>query len=684
MTLYGALSDVDRGMSLAALILALLTVAAVGGLDRGRGRMRTRGVLARLGIGGFVLCAAAKTALAALILANFGPVMAADKLILNVPIVVLPAIALVGMTWAGLRRLRWTGERPAALRARAAAPGLVAPAYVAVVAAGADVRFDFFAVPQPPYVDAALFVAGMCAVAAGVSTLVQRWIVARRLSARRTVRPRVVRTAAVLLLGVLPVVCGIVYSVRGSVLPASYGMLDGDGMGAGPMAAHTGPHTGPNSIAALTGPLDQTPDVRFTLIARRTRLIVAGHVENALTFNGTAPGPLLRVRQGRLVEVTLINQDVAEGVTVHWHGLNVPNAEDGVAGVTQDAVRPGHLMVYRFRPQQAGTFWYHSHQDSNTQVARGLFGALVVDPATSPDLDLTAIAHAWRDVNTMGTSAVERHAVKPGERMLVRLVNTDSWPMRFAVAGVTFRVTGIDGNAVRDPGEVTGRGLLIPAGGRNDITLTMPATPVTIRAFVDAHHRRPAKRGIADPSMVLSADGRANPGEVAEPRSDVDLAGYGAGAEVPFTADSRFAVRAAYYLDYMFLGFYDGRLKTTYSVNGALFPHTPMLMVHEGDLVEVTFINRSGEDHPMHLHGHTMLVLSRNGQPARGSPWWTDTLNVGPAETYTIGFRADNPGVWMDHCHNLAHAAGGMMMDLAYYGVIDPFRAGAATGNDPE
>jgi FtsP/CotA-like multicopper oxidase with cupredoxin domain len=109
-----------------------------------------------------------------------------------------------------------------------------------------------------------------------------------------------------------------------------------------------------------------------------------------------------------------------------------------------------------------------------------------------------------------------------------------------------------------------------------------------------------------------------------------------------------------------------------------------MIMVHEGDLVKVTFVNRSLEDHPMHPHGHTLLVLSRNGKRVSGSPWWTDTLNVAPGETYEVAFRADNPGVWMDHCHNLGHAAAGMTMHLAYYGVTDPFRAGRATGNDPE
>jgi FtsP/CotA-like multicopper oxidase with cupredoxin domain len=106
--------------------------------------------------------------------------------------------------------------------------------------------------------------------------------------------------------------------------------------------------------------------------------------------------------------------------------------------------------------------------------------------------------------------------------------------------------------------------------------------------------------------------------------------------------------------------------------------------VREGDLVKTTFVNRSFMDHPMHLHGHHVLVLSRNGERVSGSPWWSDTLNVAPGESYEVAFRADNPGIWMDHCHNLDHAAEGMTMHLGYEGVTTPFEAGRATGNRPE
>jgi FtsP/CotA-like multicopper oxidase with cupredoxin domain len=131
-------------------------------------------------------------------------------------------------------------------------------------------------------------------------------------------------------------------------------------------------------------------------------------------------------------------------------------------------------------------------------------------------------------------------------------------------------------------------------------------------------------------------------------------------------------------------GFYDGKLNFVFTINGKVFPDTPMFMVREGELIKTKFVNRSFLDHPMHLHGHHMLVLTHSGKPLDGTPWWTDTLNVAPGDTYEVAFRADNPGIWMDHCHNLEHAAVGMSMHLAYEGVTTPYEVGHGSVNHPE
>ena len=156
------------------------------------------------------------------------------------------------------------------------------------------------------------------------------------------------------------------------------------------------------SVASLRGPRDGEPDARFTLTARQATIeLASGRSVDALTFDGRSPGPELRVRQGDLVEVTLANEDIEQGVTIHWHGVDVPNAEDGVAGVTQDAVLPGQRYVYRFRAEQVGTFWYHTHQVSSKEVRRGLFGAFVIEPARG-----TPTARSiWRSSRTPSTGS---------------------------------------------------------------------------------------------------------------------------------------------------------------------------------------------------------------------------------------------------------------------------------------
>ena len=136
------------------------------------------------------------------------------------------------------------------------------------------------------------------------------------------------------------------------------------------------------SVADLRTPTDLTAPVRSVrLVARQESVILpSGRTVEAWTF-GSLPGPEIRVQQGDLVEVTLENRDIADGVTLHWHGYPVPNGEDGVAGVTQDAVAPGQSFTYRILAKDVGTYWYHAHQVSSEAVSRGLFGAFVVEPA---------------------------------------------------------------------------------------------------------------------------------------------------------------------------------------------------------------------------------------------------------------------------------------------------------------
>ena len=453
------------------------------------------------------------------------------------------------------------------------------------------------------------------------------------------------------------------YSVMDYAIPDYGGATAGDG------AVHEG-----MSVVEFRGPRG-TPQRRFTLTAQEGPVrLASGRTVEALSFNGTVPGPELRVREGDLVEAILRNRDVADGVTVHWHGIDLRNAEDGVAGVTQDAVRPGESHVYRFQADQVGTFWYHAHQASASEVRRGLYGALVIEPRTAPWAGVGDIAVAVHtlDGTTLvnATDGVERRAVPPGTAVRLRLINTDNAPMRFAVGGTPFRVVAIDGTDLVGPTLLTGRTMELAAGGRYDVAFTMPPTPIKL-AFEDT---------VA--GLALSAAGTADPVAPA-PGPEFDPAMYGRPSPTPFNASSHY--------DRVFTldvgrkpGFLDGRPGKQWSINGGIYPRVPMFVVDRGDLVKISIRNTTGAVHPMHLHGHHVLVLSRDGVPVSGSPWWSDTLNVQPGERYDVAFRADNPGIWMNHCHNLRHAADGLTMHLAYRGVTTPFLVGGAAHNHPE
>ena len=131
-------------------------------------------------------------------------------------------------------------------------------------------------------------------------------------------------------------------------------------------------------------------------------------------------------------------------------------------------------------------------------------------------------------------------------------------------------------------------------------------------------------------------------------------------------------------------GFIDGRPGYWWTINGHMWPDVPMFMVRKGDVVKFRIENHSGEVHPMHLHGHHALVTARNGKPAKGGPVWVDTVDVRDGETLDLVFRADNPGIWMDHCHQLPHAVEGLVAHLMYEGYTTPYSVGGKTANQPE
>jgi FtsP/CotA-like multicopper oxidase with cupredoxin domain len=453
---------------------------------------------------------------------------------------------------------------------------------------------------------------------------------------------------------------GSSYSVMGmGTLDYGGGAVDGHGHG-----------SADRSITDLVGDSTRKADVRVNLVAEQQNLAIGGRSVAGYSLNGTSPGPTITAHQGQLIEVHLRNASVEAGITLHWHGYDVPAAMDGVAGVTQDDVRIGGEFTYRFVANQIGTYWYHSHQVSNAQVIGGLFGTLVVLPKSgqSEPVDVVATTHTYEGIKTInGVAGDLRVPANPGQRVRVRVINTDNGPIE-TWADAPFRALAIDGYQVNAPTDVADRSVTITAGGRVDLGVTMPSDGSAVRVQVS--------KGTA---VILGSEGPTAP---PQPATSLDLLGYGSPTALSFDpakADRRFEYSIG-----RRPGFVRGLPGLWWSINGHLYPHVPMYVVREGDVVTMHIDNHSGEVHPMHLHGHHAVVLARNGVAATGSPWWVDSLNVLDGETYDIAFVATNPGIWLDHCHHLKHAEQGMVAHLMYQGVTTPYRIGGTADNRPE
>ncbi|MQA87735.1 MAG: multicopper oxidase domain-containing protein [Streptosporangiales bacterium] len=695
-----ALADVFMYVLLPAWLLAALAVGRVAVRRTARGmRVTARAAAVLIVLAELTLIGRLATVGS---LGSYGWVFAADRRLFTTVLVLVPAaVALASarrLADVARRTRRYAGPPlPGELRAAAAAPMVVLPVQVAVVGSVA-VFFERYFPPDRPLL-LNLLVYG--AVAALVAVLLGRRVRWRAERVTRTDgRPRATGRVWAVRLGATVAAFGLVFGMvtyggAASRLPDTYSMMQGTpDLGGGPSvahAAHAGSRAGgadPVSVTDLVERSDGKPDRRFTLTAREAKVrLSSGATVSAWTFNGQIPGPELRMREGELVEITVLNRLPDQPISTHWHGVDVPNAEDGVPAVTQDAVQPGGRHTYRFRVEESGTRWYHSHQAGSVQVRRGLFGPLVIEPARpgpagrGVDEDIDVMLHDWDtdgDTGTdgdlrpsMGTSdTLDRRPMEPGTRVGLRLVNTDLDTKTVTLTGTPHRVTALDGTEVNAPGEIRGRRLEIGTASRYDLEFTMPSHPVRL-TDLDA-----PKAGI-----LFSPDGAGN----LAPKLDgpvFDPTGYGEPRRTPFGAGDDFDREFQDLLDEQF-GFYDGEFVARMTVNGEVFPKAPMHMVADGDLVKMRFVNRGDNDHPMHIHGHHFLVLSRDGRAPTGSPLWLDTVNVRPGETWEIGFRADNPGIWMDHCHNFEHALHGMVLHLAYENVTTPFVVGGDAHNEP-
>lgn len=495
-----------------------------------------------------------------------------------------------------------------------------------------------------------------------------------------------------LILFVIIAVSGIMfYNFKTSELPGSISMIDHNNLdyGGGAMhddsMFHTSNISDAVSVTELTDGVENLiADKKYTLKAEKvTTTLSSGKTIDTWRFTGK-DGSDIRVKQNEIIEVRLINENITKGVSIHWHGYDVPNAMDGVTGMTQDAVMPGESFIYKFRAKDPGTYWFHSHQNSFMQVYKGLFGTLIVEPEGELfpyDEEILVPLHVYITNQGMISTVdlfdtLQKKRIDDGKRVRVRLINTDNQPHEFRIEGAAFKLIAVDGTYLHDPQEVRNKRLLLGAGGRYDVLFTMPDNIVEIK-----------EKGFSFSSLktiiLLTNDGEGEETIGDRNMPLLDLENYGVYQKTEFDINSSFDRNFNMILGSRF-GFYNGKPAYLWTINGEVFPNTPTFVVREGELIKVNIENRSPEPHPMHLHGHHALVLSKDGKSVKGSPWWTDSLNVMPGEEYEIGFYADNPGLWMDHCHNLQHASVGMILHLMYEGITTPYMIGEDTGNMPE
>ena len=186
-----------------------------------------------------------------------------------------------------------------------------------------------------------------------------------------------------------------------------------------------------SAVLLVPNVLQATSDGEFLVFeARPAKLNLMGTVvgpADVWTYNGLIPGPEIRAKQGDEIRVRLVNK-LSEPTTIHWHGIRLPNAMDGVPDLTQKAVEPGESFDYRFRVPDAGTFWYHTHNRSWEQMARGLYGPLIVEEP-GPQLyesDITLVIDDWRllengkiDTSSFGNMMDGSHAGRYGNWITV-------------------------------------------------------------------------------------------------------------------------------------------------------------------------------------------------------------------------------------------------------------------------
>lgn len=464
-----------------------------------------------------------------------------------------------------------------------------------------------------------------------------------------------------------------------------------------------------------TGPVSE---VRLTATAGLLDL-GGGHTVRSWSYGERLPGQEVRVTAGGTLALTLAN-NLPEATSLHWHGLALRNDMDGVPGLTQRDIAPGGSFAYRFAVTHPGTYWFHPH--SGVQQDRGLYAPLIVEDPQEPlayDKEWVVVLDDWIDgvdgatpdsvlaalrkgARTRGHGAHGRatapatppaaspaptgggaeaprllagsgsdilgdeagnvdypfylvngrtaedpavFTAKPGDRIRLRIINAGAdTAFRLALGDHELTVTHTDGFPVE---HTTTRALLLGMGERYDVLVTAQDGVFPLTALAEGKGKSALAVLRTGSGTAPTADTR--PSELdGDPLDAASLRAAEPVALAPRDPDRTVTIRLT-----------GSVARYDWAFDGA--PYTPEQRhpVKAGERVRLEFRNATPMWHPVHLHGHTFALGGGSG--AR-----KDTGILLPGGRLSVDFDADNPGLWMLHCHNVYHSESGMMTVLGY------------------
>jgi FtsP/CotA-like multicopper oxidase with cupredoxin domain len=406
--------------------------------------------------------------------------------------------------------------------------------------------------------------------------------------------------------------------------------------------------------------------------------VARGKLVKTTGYNGSAPGPVLRLRENQPITVDVFN-DTRIPELVHWHGLFVPSEVDGSEEEGTPMVLPRGMRRYSFVPRPAGTRWYHSHTHAGRDMKRatytGQFGFLYVEPKDEPghyDAEIFFALHGWDpSLDSQGDEgnlevtypiySINRHAlgsgdpvrVKEGQKVLFRILNANATDQhRITLPGHKFKVVSLDGNAVPVPREV--EAIEIGPAERVDAVVTMDRPGVWILGdsndqvrngglgvVVEYANRSEAPQWTAPANTAWAYTMFGRESETPEPTGGV----------VPLVFRKKFA---------------GNRWVDHWTINGKSFPKTDPIRVRVSQRYRLRFDNQSDEAHPVHLHRHSFEITRFAGKATAGI--MKDVIVVPARKQVEVDFTADNPGPTLFHCHQQLHMDNGFMTMVQYDG----------------